>query len=443
MKHNVIIALLALLLASCEKTTQDNLIPPDAARLSELQQQYADLLIASEAGWYMEYAATEENGAISIWLRFFEDGKVTMQSDLYNFTEERTSTFRVGGINRPELVFDTYSVLSVMAERMGGAFEFYLQPREDGTMALKPIVANAEHEYTLRPALPTDKELIAAKTQTSQLLSAFNENASAYFKNLILEQISAFCEIDVAAQVITFTWANDQQEVVTQAFSYTNLANGIKLAGTWRAGNVSINELHFGTATANELEVVDAGEAGSGQIAVSHVPAFPYNGAADLFIWAGSDVTVRFFAYTSDDVENHYSASLIDDYAVLKAALGAELLRVQLYNNNPAGSGSNSLQLLTRLPGSDSNVWLPYYYALEKLDESHVIVTPTGVTNTNGAPYLADALRFMENLFPPEGVTVVPYGRSGTQQRLRLVSRKDSRYHITVNVSTPSGVYID
>jgi hypothetical protein len=293
----------------------------------------------------------------------------------------------------------------------------------------------------------TDRADIQAKANTALLLQEFAGNASAYFKNLELASFDAFWELNTDQQTLKLTWADQDGTPVSKTVTYNYIANGIALSEPVTKDGISIDGLLFGTATANELEITAAGNAGTGRIAVSHIPAFPYKGTANLFMRI-DNVLPRFFAYTLDDPASYYSPDLQPHVAALRELISPTQLRIQLYHYNMNSGGTtpaNQLYSMQLLVKNDlgANVFIPYYTSLAKMDESHVVVTPLGTTNSVGTPYLTPVLDFMKIIFPEEGVTVVPYGRSGTLQRLRVISRKDSRIWFNIIVSTPTGIYVD
>ncbi|MNR17825.1 hypothetical protein D3C85_1345110 [compost metagenome] len=71
------------------------------------------------------------------------------------------------------------------------------------------------------------------------------------------------------------------------------------------------------------------------------------------------------------------------------------------------------------------------------------MITFNGGTSTASAAFLPDVQELMSVLFPVEGITVVPVRKSGSNQILRLVSRKDSRIWVEILVSTPTGIYFN
>lgn len=449
MKKYILTAIIAAaLLTACDKEYEENQIPEDVPGLADIQAAYTKTLASEPLGWYVEYSPTSDPTTISILVRFHEDGTASMISDYQGYTEEQSDVrFRVGGNIKPELIFESYSVWHAIAENIGGRFEFYITPAGENSFTLTQVNGVINRQYTLRKAAATDEELIRSKARTALLLQDFAANASAYFKNLELPGLSAFWELDTDKQTLTLTWPETSGEPKSETYSYNYVHDGIALSSPFLIGSARIDTLLFGAMTGNSLEVLRAGNAGAGQITVSHTPAFPYRGTANLFMRIENELP-RFFAYTLDDMDLYYSKDLQPYIIVLRNSISPEMLRIQLYHYNMNATGTTpanqlySMQLLTR-NGSGTSVFLPYYTSLEKKDESHVVVTPLGTTNSNGAPYLSEVLNFMNIIFPPEGVTIVPDGRSGSLQKLRVVSRKNSKIYFSVIVSTPTGIYVD
>lgn len=427
-------------LASCQKLTNDNIIPDGEPRLTDIQQQYKNQLVASENGWYIEYAADADKGVVSVWMKFFDDGRVLMQSDLYNFTQELTSTYRIGGVNRPELIFDTYSVWSVIAEEMGGEFEFHIYPKEDGNFTLRHIFQDSDKPYTLRKATANDHQNILDKTATAELLSRFESNSSAYFKNLVLENITAFWEIRVDAQSIRLTWEDAQNREFTEQLAYSNLPNGIRFSTPWKPNGLEIRELIFGDATDSELAVVSAGNGGAGRVEVGHIPAFPYKNAAERYIFSNlnktNEETVRFLGYTVN--EDAISDALRPYYDAVANALPT-FWRIQVYNLSPVATPRNAIALVGK-NDQGGNVWSYFYYQLDKVDDSHVRPTyQEASVDARPIENHPDVRAFLDAIYPPEGVTIEPL--SG--QKLRVISRKNSLHYMELTVSTPAGIWRD
>lgn len=442
----IIILLLSIVFTACKKQT-DNTIPKEVGGLPELQEKYKAQLVAATEGWVINYVPVAGQGSVAIWIKFNADGTANIITDYNGFTSEQANVrYRLGGVNAPELIFETYSAWHAIAENMGGAFEFVIMFNTDGSASLKTI--NGTLKQILQKATAADKAEIIGKAEVVNLIENFNKNASGYFKNLVLANISAFFELNPGARTIRLTWQDATGNTVSEQFVYANVANGIALDKPWKPLNLEVQTIKFGQGSVNELIITEAGTAGAGRIAVDHVPAFPYKNSADYFIQQGG--AVRFYAYTLATVADYYSPALLVEYQKLKAVMGAETFNTQIYNNNgTAPNITSSIQFRYIMPTGQTmhdgtaSGWMPFYYTMQKLDANAVKITPNGVTTALGVPFLTAANEFMSYIFPAEGVTIVPYGRAGALQRIRIVSRKDSKYYMTVTVSTPASVYIE
>ena len=85
-------------------------------RLDSTIAAYYDELAAAENGWLANIPTSK--GIYRFWMRFTDDNRVTMYTDNLMYPEYRRtgkqSTFRIQGLQRPTLIFDTYSYLAVI-----------------------------------------------------------------------------------------------------------------------------------------------------------------------------------------------------------------------------------------------------------------------------------------------------------------------------------------
>lgn len=432
-----VLGLMGLCFVSCREQVVENLIPDDAPRMSDIQRQYQDELVANEAGWFIEYKPDENSPSVPIFMRFFADGTVEIISDRLNFSEEKQSTYRIGGVIGPELIFDTYSVWSAVAETGGGAFEFRMSPQENGDFILRHATGGNENQFILRKAGTHDRENIRARAAVGRLLDEFSRQSGAYFRSLVLQQVSAFWELNTETQQVALTWKDPAGNDRSETRSYSTLpGNGIRFAQPWRPNGLEISDIYFGDASEFALEIVSAGNAGSGRIEVGHTPAFPYPGMADLYMFSNSlrinQDPVRFLGYTLDSTR--ISPALRPYYNAVTNALPS-FWRVQVYNYNPVTAPRNAIVLVGR-DAAGANTFHYFYYQMTKMDESHVGLRYEDA-NTLGATLVdhPDVRAFLDRIYPPEGVTVVPIG---INQRLRVVSRANSNYWIDLTISTPT-----
>lgn len=457
-----VLLILSICFTSCDKLDPNyNKIPEDAPRMSDLQQQYHDMLVDSETGWFMEYQPGENNPSVPIWMRFLDNGKVHIISDREDFDQELISTFRVGGVIGPELIFDTYSVFSSIAETGGGSIDFRIEPQEDGSFVLKHATGALETGFILRKAAATDKDDILSRASVGRLLREFDENAKAYFRNLVLDDMLAFWDLDIKSQHVTLTWEETPGgERSTKTFSYTTLpGNGIRLSEVWQPkSNMEIQEIFFGEASPEAIEITQAGNAGAGVIEAAHIPAFPYPGTAKRFIYSNTFNTnqtpVRFYALisgTRETSEPQMSPALWPYYKqIWREDIWPTFSRMQVYNYNPVSNPSNSIQFYGLENGA--NQWLAFYYAFDEMDGSHVLTRKRNEVPTDhpyyretymnsvaiplyeAHPEIAD---FLDRIYPPEGVTIVPL----EGQRVRVVSRANSLYWFDLSITSPLDFY--
>ncbi|ERJ59891.1 DUF4302 domain-containing protein [Sphingobacterium paucimobilis] len=463
MKSQYILFLALLFFYSCDKLPADyNKIPEDLVRMNDLQRSYQQVLINNVEGWFMEYKPGANNPSVPILMKFNKDGEVIILSDRPGFDQEKTSTYRIGGVVGPELIFDTYSVFSAIAENGGGVFDFRLFPTENGEFKLKHANKNLDTEFLLRKALPEDFDAINDRAMIGNLLKSFESNASAYFKNLQLTEVSAFWELDVNKQQLTLSWAKENSnEVDKKTFRYSTIAGkGIRLETPWQIrSGLEVSELFFGDATTNSVAIVDAGDAGTGEIKVSHIPPFPYKDSAKRFIWSNSfnplQTPVNFYAGipgTRETSITNFSPALWLIYEkIWSANVWPTFSRLQLYNYNGSNPKSNSIQLFGYI--NDERVWLAYFYAFDEMDGSHVMVRrrnqvpldhvnyhssySSGIATTmyNNHPEVKD---FLDKIYPPGvGITIVPL----PGQRVRVVSRENSLYWMDLNIDKPDNFW--
>lgn len=98
---------------ACRKTTiLDNTLPRVTASMTLLKK----ILTSSEEGWTVE--ATANTGLhYNFWMKFEEDDRVTMISDIGEHTlADRESTYTLRQRQQPTLSFSTYNYISELAD---------------------------------------------------------------------------------------------------------------------------------------------------------------------------------------------------------------------------------------------------------------------------------------------------------------------------------------
>ncbi|QEC42325.1 DUF4302 domain-containing protein [Pseudobacter ginsenosidimutans] len=489
--QTILLCFLTVLLAldACRKpTTQlpEREMPPSVA---ELAAAYKKILVAATEGWYVLYKPTAESEGIAMKIKFEENGKVKIISGLRNYHEEADNEYSFAGETILQLVFADNSVFGELTRTVNGFNKFKIVQQEDGSFSLKRadgfdnlsyalVKVNTTNQQVLQSQIQAVLDQIAFEEEQERLTTEAREKIAAlveadpgyYWENLLLENFGARLEaIDTTARTITLAWpATGSSTAVSHTINYKPVPAGMALEPAITKDSYTIDTLKFGAFTDGSLEIISAGNAGAGKLGWMHVPPFPYQNAiagapntyttADYFVRNGE--LPRFFGYTLDNMDIYYSPALqpyIEDlkaYFVTQGFKADELFRLQFYNNNYNGTTipddhaqRNQLQLLIR-NGAGTSTFQVFHYDLQKLGPNHVSMVSFGTSGSSAAPYKEKVVAFMNEIFTVEGFTVVPVGRNGTSasalQKLRLVSRKDSRIWLELLVNnTTLTIYFD
>ncbi|MNK17956.1 hypothetical protein D3C87_361530 [compost metagenome] len=469
-----------IFLVACKK--QVTVLPEKEVKkpLTEIQASYKKLLVAQTAGWYISYQPSENVDPIAVWMKFLETDSLTLLAGYQEFhVEQNEGSYGFDGQVTTEIVFSNNTLWKQLELDHNGALKFKITPQEDGSFKLRRADGFDDKVFTLSKATPQNLavlqgqiDVVLAKIeaerelQRQRLIAGFKvvtlgaDKPGFYFQNFTAGNFSAYwSELDTIAKKFTLKW---KEGVVEKqgTFEYSLIPKGIALKPALVSGNVTIDNIIFNEYADHAIGIESAGNAGAGSWGHKHIPAYPFQTAiagaattyttADLFI---RGELPRFFAYTLDDIDAYYSPALQVHREKLRLAMSgtyvtSSVFRFQFYNYsmNDAGTTAanrlNSLQILTR-NAANGSVFLPYYYEIEKKDANHVVITFNGGTSTASAAFLPDVQELMSVLFPVEGITVVPVRKSGSNQILRLVSRKDSRIWVEILVSTPTGIYFN
>lgn len=461
-------------------------MPPSVA---ELAAKYKEALVANAEGWYLLYKPVDTVDGIAIRIKFGQDDGLSILSGWRGYHEERTdAVFSFEGSYAPHLVFSENSVFGELARTLNGFNKFKIEQLDNGDFSLKRsdgydnatfilTKVNAENTLVLNQQVQAVLDEIAYEAEMARLTaeavqklaSLVESDPGYYFRNLLLDNFGAYLDqIDTTARSITLTWPSAGGAAgVSHTLAYRLVPGGMALNPVIVQGSYTIDTLKFGDFADGALEITAAGNAGAGKLGWMHVPAYPYQAAiagapatyttADLFI--RNNELPRFMGYTLDDMDIYYSPALqpyINDLKTYFDGQGfraSELFRLQFYNNNynattlPNDHATrNQLQLLVRNAAGTSTFQV-FFYDLQKLGPDHVSMVSFGTSSTGSAPYKDKVVEFMNEVFTEEGFTVVPAGRNGTAptalQKLRLVSRKDSRIWLELLANSPTGIYFN
>ncbi|MFT2011326.1 DUF4302 domain-containing protein [Pontibacter sp. 13R65] len=255
-------------LTACEKDNEPAPGERPEERLNKTLSEYKTQLTAAPFGWKATlYPAG--GGGYNFLFRFTEDDRVTMSSDISPATASAMeSTYRLKVMQRPSLLFDTYSHLHILAdpdERISGGvrgqgrfsdFEFSFT---EVTPDVITLVGNTKgSKLVLTRATQAEAEsYIANATATAQSLANMSRFTS-YFKRLTIGSSAFDINVDLTYRTITFTYSEgDVAKTFTTSFIFSN--GGILLQDPFAAAGVSITSLdaiqYNGTSNSFTLSV--------------------------------------------------------------------------------------------------------------------------------------------------------------------------------------------
>ena len=148
-KHLYRIFLLPVVLlaaTACNDNDYETTMGDVDQRLDEAISSYYGELSAAENGWIANIPTSK--GIYRFWMDFTDDNRVTMYTDNLMYPDFRTtpdeSSYRIQGLQRPTLIFDTYSYLAIIND-----------PNSDisgGHRASKPTSSSKSPRSTATPS---------------------------------------------------------------------------------------------------------------------------------------------------------------------------------------------------------------------------------------------------------------------------------------------------
>ncbi|WP_026462209.1 DUF4302 domain-containing protein [Adhaeribacter aquaticus] len=254
MKKIVLFSLLIIsLLAGCQ-LKEDDPAPgerPDE-RLNQTLTQYKNQLTTAPFGW-KAVLHTGKGAGYSFIMKFGTDDRVTMAGDVdASSATPMGSTYRVKALQKPTLLFDTYSYLHIIGDpdprKSGGDvgqgkysdFEFSFESVTPETITLTGNLQGSRLVLT-KATQDEATNYVARITAAARAFESITR-FTTYFKRLTLGSAVYDVHVDINARTITFIYfEGNVSRSFTTPFAYTE--NGVALSNAFTAGGVSITTL--------------------------------------------------------------------------------------------------------------------------------------------------------------------------------------------------------
>ena len=422
MKTNILFLGLFLLCFSC-KEYEDVEIPADLPCLPELCAQYEKLLADANEGWITEYQPTANSGVTSIYMKFYDNGTVDIQSNYPGYTDvQKEIRYRISGMVKPELTFETECVWAKIYLEAGGEYLFMIEPKGNDTLLLKPARSPYDRPTcVVTRANAGDKDTFQKSITTVKTLNDFIKNATAYFKNLELTgplgTVEAFTEFNMDKSMITLTYQNEHKETIVTERKFKIEGNRLIFLPAAVINNIEVQYLQLGELDGDgNMLIQDAGQDLSGKISTAHIPPFPYIGSAAYYA-------------TTQNLKLSYCDASESMQVLIRPILALSDDNYLPFYIDYFGSSHPSPNAFWI---QDKKNGLYYYITLDTKGEDvvyHQYVPPTGSAEKS---HMDVVKPFLDKICDSEGLTII---LSTDKKTCTLVSRSDSRYWIKLSLS--------
>lgn len=244
------------LCSSCKKEDGPVFDDPDTRLAAALAEDQAQLLSAAN-GWFATIYPIGGKG-FSFYFKFTADGKVSMLSD-FNATSSDViveSTYRLKGLQRPSLIFDSYNYIHLPADPnsavSGGTnavglksdFEFAFEGLVKDTLKMEGLY-NANVMIMVKATAAEEQSLKAGglKTMVEATNTFLTVNKFPYFQ--FSDGLKNPFILTVATKSAVFTSLNDKGERVNQNVKFAFTTKGVIFNNPIRYGNNVFKELFW------------------------------------------------------------------------------------------------------------------------------------------------------------------------------------------------------
>jgi hypothetical protein len=318
--------LLLSVLSACDK--DDNDVAPGERpdeRLNTVLSEYKSQLVGAEHGW--KATLFPEGGAgYSFLFRFSENDRVTTTSDINpGAATPLESTYRLKAVQRPSLLFDTYTYLHVLADpdatKSGGDwgqgkysdYEFSFDHVSPDSIILIGNY-NGSRLVLVRATADEAANFISGTNENARAFEGIN-NFSLYFKQLRVGNQTIDISVNTNFRTITFTY-EEGNEIRSFTTGYYYTQDGVTLLQPLVIGNLtitSLNALQY-NASENRINLTVNGAAGSIQEASRPARVDPhaartfYNNPPNGVYWLTLD------GFTVEGVRDAFNINSIEGF---------------------------------------------------------------------------------------------------------------------------------
>ncbi|QXU40681.1 DUF4302 domain-containing protein [Pedobacter sp. D749] len=247
-KHLLYLFLFALALGSCKKDKTDPILGNVDDRLSETLTAYKTQLAGAQFGW-KGYLLTDTKVLATFLFSFTDKNRTTMSADYEPTPNE--SSYRLKALQRPTLLFDTYSTLHLIADPtpdvIGGEtgegyysdFEFAFLSASADTIKLEGTF-NKSKLILVRSKSAADNA--SAFTAPEAVLTTFSK-LRTYFKQATIGGINCEVKIDPNRRIFGFNYLDKAGVLKSSSSNYFVSGTSLVLFDPIMIGSTTITGL--------------------------------------------------------------------------------------------------------------------------------------------------------------------------------------------------------
>jgi hypothetical protein len=254
-KHLLYLFLFALALGACKKDKTEPILGNADERLSETLTAYQTQLAGAQFGW-KGYLLTDSKVTATFLFSFTDKNRTTMSADYEPTPNE--SSYRLKALQRPTLLFDTYSTLHLLADPTPSKFDGETGAGYYSDFEFAFLSSSAD-TIKLEGTFNKSKLVLVRSKSAADNASAFTapddiaitlSKLLTYFKRSTVGGIECELRVDPNNRVFGFNYL-ENGELKTVSSNY--FVSGTKIG--------LFNPITIGTATISGLEDVtfDAG----------------------------------------------------------------------------------------------------------------------------------------------------------------------------------------
>jgi hypothetical protein len=317
----------AFILSACQKENEPAPGERPDERLNEVLSQYKSQLVGAEHGW--KATLYPEGGAgYSFWLDFSESDRVTMTSDINaDAAAKLESSYRLKALQRPALLFDTYSYLHILSDpdatKSGGDwgegkysdFEFSFTAVSPDTVTLtgnlkgsKMILVKASQEEA--------ENYINRILGKAGIFENIN-NFTTYFKRLTVGSQAFDVSVQPGIRYITFTYFEGEvSKVFTTSYLYTE--EGVVLLEPFNSGGITISTINvLGYDATNSKMNLSINNAAASMQEASRPAKVDVAGARRFFNTPADDYWISVGGFTVNGEQDAFKVGAIQGLSFL------------------------------------------------------------------------------------------------------------------------------